>query len=114
VAPQRPITHVFELHDGSVWVSDLAAPVDPPGACHSWLQREKHGSRSAVLIQLLGDDWSRTDQRHLASQYIHQLRNLVQARPPQPTAHPRKPGIGLFRQLIVVPYVRGVKNWIRS
>ena len=56
---------------------------------------EPHPLALAVAVDLHLHGRPRADQRHLAAQHVHQVRQLVERRAPQPRAEPRDPVVAL-------------------
>src|SRR5437867_11806051 len=59
-----------------------------------------------VLLDLVGNGWPWSDQRHLASQHVPELRELVEARLPQHPADPRGARVVGDLERVVVALLR--------
>src|SRR5438874_9546788 len=94
VAEERPLADVAGLErDDFLEVGDLVAAVDLPWPRDTRLHVEPRVMVLLVQGDLGGQRWTRAHQRHLATQYIDQLWQLIQAGAPQEPTEPGHPGI---------------------
>ena len=83
IEPERPVGDVPEVLLDSLRPFDLVAPVDLRPAGDAWKDVEPSAVVLAVVRSLLDEIGSRPDEAHLTANDVQELRQLVQARPPQ-------------------------------
>src|SRR4051812_30086378 len=86
VRQQVPVAGVAGVERDAGDVIDVVAAADLPQARDAWAAPEIGAERFAVARDLRRDNRSRTDQTHVASQDIDELRQLVEACAPQQLA----------------------------
>jgi len=107
VKHQRPVVDVPEVQSQRLVPGQVTAPADLPEAGEPGLHPQAaHGIR-LVLCDLARKRRPRTDQGHLASHHVDQLRQLIQREPPQDPADASDPRVVLDLEEHLVGVVAG-------
>src|SRR6267143_4177050 len=101
VQPQRPVFDIRQVKlDHLVEIEDRPT-THLPQTSETWRNRESAKLARAIFGNFVGQRWPWADQAHLPAQHVEQLRQLVQAQPPQDAPEWRDPRV--IAQLEGVP-----------
>ncbi len=111
VGKQGPISDVPKLHPATFRIADAVPTIDSPCPRYPRTNRKKHLPLAGLVqLKLLGNDWPRADEGHVADQNVPKLRELVQARAAEKLPQHRNTRVGAIRNLEVIPAIQIVKS----
>src|SRR4051812_29112712 len=87
VEPKAPGLRILDVESDHVVESELVSPADLPEAGETGLDGEAAVPAPLVVIELVRDGRPRADKRHLASQDVEELGQLIQAPAPEEPTH---------------------------
>src|SRR5687768_10495632 len=79
IQPETAMIYILHVHHHSFRISGFAAATNLPETAESGLYAQQLLAINRVLAQLIPDDWTRTNQAHLAAQDVEKLRQFVEA-----------------------------------
>src|SRR5262245_3102603 len=86
VQPEGPTLHVCDVVVVDFEERERPAPPDLRKTRDSWLHVEFVQMLGGVVADVLGNVGTRADERHVALEHADEIRQLVEARPPEPAA----------------------------
>ena len=88
------VLNVPDIHFHPLLEADIRAAANLPKARQAGFDRKTAALPGLVLGHFFADGRTRSDQRHLAGQYVEELRQFVDAGDPQEAADPGNANIG--------------------
>src|SRR5687768_4212204 len=90
VASQRPGLDVVPLEADDLFeVGDQVSSVHLPRAREPWYDAQSHEMAALIVADLARQRRAWADERHVSSEHVEQLRQLIEAEPAQKATDPR-------------------------